>query len=541
MTLSVPAFYTILALTYVGFQVGLWGIFVKAGLKGWQSVIPIYRSWLWLRKVIDRPWWWIILLFVPFLNIFMGYLMIWKTIRQFGKRSYLWLLPGTFFNYLFLPYFGFSKRERFIPRAELPKFEKSTLREWGDAIVFAVAAAFLFRSFWFELYAIPTSSMESSLMVGDYLAVSKFHFGGRIPQTVFAIPFMHHTIAGTTSTPSFVDWLELPYLRLPATSSVQHNSPIVFNYPDGDTVAIERQNESYYAIVREYEAILNPNASKADLMMIERRYRPEEVAMIRAKYGNQPYHPGLGREAVAKDYTIKVRPVDKRENYVKRCIGLPGDKLEVINGQVYINGQAVKNPENMQMSYLVSSPLSKKFYRKLRLNEEDMNPNAGMNEGIFCFNLKQKAQIEKAGHKVTCLIEEPGYDPAIFPHDPRYKWNKDHFGAITIPKKGATVALNDSTIVLYDKIIRNYEGNQLEIRDGKIYINGKVATQYTFKQNYYFMMGDNRHNSADSRYWGFVPEDHIVGKPVLVWLSLDKFRSWGDGKVRWNRMFRIIN
>ena len=537
MTLSLTAFYVILALTYLGFQIGLWGIFTKAGLAGWKSIVPIYRSWLWLRKVIERPWWWMIFLFIPFLNIFMGYLMIWKTIRLYGKTSYLALIPGTFFNYFYLPYLGFSKKQKFIRRADLPKFEKSTAREWGDAIVFAVCAAYLFRSFWFELYAIPTSSMESSLMVGDYLAVSKFHFGARVPETVFAVPFMHHTLAGTESTPSYVDWLMLPYLRLPATSSVQHNSPIVFNYPDGDTVAIERQSESYYAIVREYEAILNPNASIADKEMVVRHYRPEEMAAIQAKYGTQPYYPGMGRAAVAKDYTIRVRPVDKRENYVKRCIGLPGDKLAVINGQVYINGKAAQNPKNMQMSYLVSEPLSKKFIQKLRLNQEDMNPY----EGIYCFNLDQKAQIEKAGHQVKCLAEGSSYDPAIFPHDPRYKWNKDNFGTITIPKKGMTVAINDSTIVLYDKIIRNYELNELEVKNGQIYINGKVATRYTFKQNYYFMMGDNRHNSADSRYWGFVPEDHIVGKPVLVWLSLDKFREWGDGKIRWSRMFRTIH
>lgn len=536
MTLSVTAFYIVEAITYIGFQVGLWTIFTKAGQAGWKSLIPIYRSWIWLRKVIERPAWWMILMFVPFINIFMGYLMIWKTIRLFGKTSYLSLIPGTFFNYIYLPYLGFSAKEKFIKRADLPKFEKSSMREWGDAVIFAVAAAFLFRSFLFELYAIPTSSMESSLMVGDYLAVSKFHYGGRIPQTVFAIPFMHHTLVGTDAVPSYTNWLQLPYLRFPAISPVKNNDPIVFNYPDGDTVAIERQSESYYEIVRQFEAILNPNASLDEKNMVARHYAPSDIMEIRAKYGSQGYHPGLGREAVAQEYTVRARPVDKRENYVKRCVGLPGDKLQVINGQLHVNNKAVKNPKNMQFCYDVTPPVSPKAVKKLRLNEEDMYPMYG----IYTLNNEQRDAIAKSGHTVTPRIEGESYDASIFPHDPRYAWNKDNFGPIFIPKAGATVELNDSTIVLYDKIIRNYELNTLEVKDGNIYVNGKVATHYTFKQNYYFMMGDNRHNSADSRYWGFVPEDHIVGKPVLVWLSLDKFRNWGDGKIRWNRMFRTI-
>ncbi len=536
MTLSVTACYVIFGLAYLGFQIGLWTIFNKAGLAGWKSVVPVYRTWIWLRKVIERPAWWMILMFVPFINIFMGYLMIWKTIRLFGKTSYLSLVPGTFFNCIYLPYLGFSKKETFTPRAQLKKFEKSSAREWGDAIIFAVAAAYLFRSFLFELYAIPTSSMESSLMVGDYLAVSKFHFGGRIPQTVFTIPFMHHTVALTKDTPNYLSWLQLPYMRFPATSPVKNNDPIVFNYPDGDTVAIERQNESYYEIVRQYEAILNPDATFYEKNMISHRYSPEEIMRIKSTYGTTPYHVGAGREAVAQEYTIRVRPVDKRENYVKRCVALPGDKLEIINGQLYINGKAAQNPERMQFCYTVTPPLSPKFVKKLRLNEEDMYPEYG----VYTLNNEQRKQIEKAGHTVTPTIETPGFDYAIFPHDPRFSWNKDNFGPLVMPKAGTTVELNDSTIVLYDKIIRNYELNTLEQRDGKIFINGKEAKSYTFQQNYYFMMGDNRHNSADSRYWGFVPEDHIVGKPVLVWLSLDKYREWGDGKIRWSRMFRHI-
>ncbi|MBQ7734940.1 MAG: signal peptidase I [Bacteroidales bacterium] len=537
MTISVTAFYVLLVISYIGFNVGLWGVFEKAGEKGWKSLVPVYRDIVWLR-VLSRPKWWMILIVLPVSNVFMGYMMIWKTIRLFGKTSYIPLVFGTFFNCVYLPYLGFSKREKYVRLEDLPKFKKSSLREWGDAIIFAVCAAFLFRTFLVELYAIPTSSMESTLMVGDYLAVSKVRFGARIPETTLAIPFMHHTLLGTEKVPSYVDWFQLPYLRFPALSPVKNNDPIVFNYPDGDTVAIERQSESYYAIVREFEAMLNPNATIEEKYMVAGRYPAEMVAYIQSKYGTGTYHPGMGREAVKQEYTVKARPVDKRENYVKRCVGLPGDELQIINGQLYINGKAAQNPENMQFRYVVKEGIPKSKMKKMNINEEDIYRDyEGYN---YCLNKKQINELKAIGKEVVPQFEGNEYNATIFPHDPRYKWNKDNFGPIVIPQKGVTVVLNDSTIVLYDKIIRNYELNTLEQKDGKILINGKEATEYTFQMDYYFMMGDNRHNSADSRYWGFVPEDHIVGKPVVVWLSLDKFKNWGDGKIRWRKMFRKI-
>jgi len=537
MTISVPVFYVILVISYIGFNVGLWGVFNKAGEKGWKSLVPVYRDLVWL-KILSRPKWWMILIILPVSNVFMGYMMIWKTIRLFGKTNYIPLVFGTFFYFVYLPYLGFSKKESYTRLEDLPKFKKSSLREWGDAIIFAVCAAFLFRTFLIELYAIPTSSMESTLMVGDYLAVSKVRFGARIPETTLAIPFMHHTLLGTEKVPSYVDWLQLPYMRFPAMDPVKNNDPIVFNYPDGDTVAIERQSESYYAIVREFEAMLNPNATLDEKYMVAARYPAEMVAQIQSKYGAGAYYPGKGREAVKKEYTVRARPVDKRENYVKRCVGLPGDKLQIINGQLYINDKAAKNPENMQFRYVVKEGIPKAKMKKMDINEEDIYRDyEGYN---YCLNNKQLKEVQAMGKEVVPQFEGEEYNATIFPHDPRYKWNKDNFGPIVIPQKGVTVALNDSTIVLYDKIIRNYELNTLEQKDGKIYINGKEATEYTFQMDYYFMMGDNRHNSADSRYWGFVPEDHIVGKPVFVWLSLDKFKEWGDGKIRWKKMFRKI-
>lgn len=520
-------------IAFIGYQVGLWVIFEKAGEKGWKSLIPVYRMWTWLQ-ILSRPWWWMLLILFPFIGIFMIYLMIWKTIRLYGKTSYFPLILGTFFYFIYLPYLGFSKKEKYTRLENLPKFKKTKAREWGDAIIFAIAAAFIFRTFLLEFYAIPTSSMESSLMVGDYLAVSKYHYGARIPETVLAVPFMHHTLVFTKYTRSYLDWLQLPYMRFPALQKLQNNAPVVFNYPDGDTVALERQSESYYAIVREFEAILNPNASPAEIQMLQYKYPLDFIAGIQAKYGKKPYYQGMGRDAVKSEYNVVARPIDKRENYVKRCIAVAGDKLQIVNGQVYINDKVVENPKNMQFSYMVDGILSKKLLHNLDINEEDIQGN------IYHLNKSQVAKIEKSGKKVTPLMEEPGYNPSIFPHDARYPWNKDNFGPLVIPKKGTTVAINDSTIALYEQVIRNYELNSLQRKNGKVYINGKEAHSYTFKMDYFFMMGDNRHNSADSRYWGFVPEDHIVGKPVLVWLSLDKFKDFGDGKIRWERMFRLI-
>lgn len=544
MTLSHFAVYTCLIIAYIGFHVGLWGIFKKAGVNPWLSLIPIGNYWFWLRKVLSRPWWWMILILIPFSGCFMFYMMLWKTIRLFGKTSYIPLILGTFFFFVYLPYLGFSKREKFTHLCDLPPFHKSKAREWGDALIFAVAAAYIIRMFVVEFYAIPTSSMESTLMVGDYLAVSKLDYGARIPITPIAFPFVHHTMPFTQSVKSYIDCIQLPYMKFPAIRPLRRNDVVVFNYPDGDTVAIERQSESYYAIVREFEAMLNPNTPREIMLYLYRRYSPEVVMHFQSKYAG-PYYPGKGRDAVKKEYKVVARPVDKRENYVKRCVAMPGDVLQVINGELYINGEVAYTPENMQYSYNVTDPtggsgLSLKKRKALNINEEDVQ-KVNHSTTRYWLNNEQRAQIEGMGLKVEKIIDTVGvYDMNIYPHDSRYSWNKDNFGPIVIPQKGKTVSINDSTIVLYDKIIKNYELNDLQVKDGKVYINGQVADSYTFKMDYYFMMGDNRHNSADSRFWGFVPENHIVGRTLFVWLSLDKFKSFGEGKIRWNKMFKKI-
>lgn len=542
MFLSVPVLIVILIVAFLGWQIGLWGIFKKAGIAPWKSVVPFYNIWLWTSEVIRKKWWWFVLFLIPYLGIFMFLYMVWETIHHFNKHGYLPLILGTLFFPFFMPYLGFSKKEQYV--AELPEMPKSSARSWIDALIFAVAAAYIIRACWFELYTIPTSSMESSLMVGDFLSVSKLAYGVRVPQTPIAMPFVHNKLPLTDHAKSYTEIIKLPYLRSKQLRPIRHNDVVVFNYPDGDTVALERQAESYYAIVREFEAMLNPNAPQVDKQNVYYRYAPETIMQLQQKYAGD-YYPGKGRDAVWKEYHIVARPVDKRENYVKRCIALPGDKLSIVNKQVHINGQPVTNPKRIQYSYMVYHPtgmqLSQKKRKELNINEEDVQ-RVDQYTAVYRLNADQVAKITKMGYTVQVLEDKAGeYDPSIFPHSPEYAWNKDHFGPLVIPAKGMTVAIDAKNIVLYEQIIRQYENNALQVRDGKVYINGQEAHSYTFKMNYYFMMGDNRHNSADSRFWGFVPEDHIVGKASVVWLSVDKFKTWGDkGKIRWNRMFKKI-
>ena len=570
MNFSVLFLIIYTCICFIGTFIGLYGVFQKAGVKGWLALIPFYNLYVWL-KVIERPWWWLLFFLIPYFFFFMLMLMTWKTIRMFNKTRYITLIPGTFFSFIYIPYLGFSSKEKFYKRAELPAMElgfwkskplttkrknaknenvdekeksvKTKTREWTDAILYAVVAAYIIRTFWAEFYTIPTSSMEGTLMIGDYLTVSKIAYGPKIPQTPIAIPFVHHTIPFTKYTKSYWDKIQLPYLRLLGLHDVERNDAVVFNYPDGDTVALERQSESYYSIVRRIrQAFQSPNqwASQAYFSDGNIHYYRE----LFQKYGTD-YYPGKEYDVVNKEYHIVARPVDKRENYVKRCVGISGDTLKMENAVLYINGQPAFVPKKMQLQYLVvfnGSDVPEKKRMELDINEEDRHQIA-MNQTIYHLSKEQAEKIAAMPNIIGLVpqIDSAGYyEDGIFPQDARYRWNKDNFGPIIVPQKGQTVHLNDSTIHLYKRIIENYEHNTLEEKNGKIFINGQQTDSYTFEQNYYWMMGDNRHNSADSRYWGFVPEDHVVGKVSFAWLSLDKFKNWGDGKIRWNRMFRGI-
>lgn len=366
----------------------------------------------------------------------------------------------------------FKKRDTSTYRTQ-PRPNKGFFREWGDAILFAVVAATLIRWATFEAYVIPTPSMEKTLLVGDYLFVSKLHYGPRTPKTPLQVPLTHQTIWGT-NIPSYSDAIQLEQYRLPGFTSVKNNDVVVFNYP------------------------------------------PEEE-----------------------------HPVDLRTNYIKRCIGIAGDTVEIRNRQVYVNGKKAENPENMQFLYTIEteSALSDKIFKERNIREYGSVQGGGYYAYTTEETAKDLASLSFIKNVQVFQQEPQGQaDPRVYPHVPSlFKWNSDNYGPIHIPREGETIKLDSLTIPLYEPVIRKYENNaKVELRGNELLINGKVQSSYTFKQNYYFMMGDNRHNSLDSRYWGFVPEDHIVGKAVLIWMSADPEGNFFS-RIRWNRIFDIIH
>jgi len=497
---------TILLLIIVLFPMLNYWIFDEAGVGGYKALIPFYNYYIWL-KVIGKPWWWLLLMLIPFINFFMIMLMLVQTALSYGKHKLGDQALAVLVPVVYIPYLGISDKEHYIKPENRVKVKKSQVREWTDAIIFAVVAASIIRVFMIEAYTIPTSSMEKSLLVGDFLFVSKMSFGPKLPNTPLAFPFVHHTMPLTKYTKSYVEWIEWPYYRFPGFTTIKHGDVVVFNYPDGDTVALKQQNSSYYSLVRQ-----------------------------------------LGRERVWNDKfnfgDIVARPVDKRENYIKRCIGLPGDTLQIIDVVVYINGKPTDFPELSQFHYKVrtdGNPINRRIINKLDITEEVQMTDSG--DQVITLTKESAAKLKELPNvlSVDKMIEPKGFwQPYIFPFDSTYAWNVDNFGPIYIPKAGATVNLTLANLPLYQRIINAYELNSLDVKDGKIFINGKESTSYTFKMDYYWMMGDNRHNSADSRFWGFVPIDHIVGKAVFVWLSLDNNKSLFGGKIRWSKLFRVV-
>jgi len=389
-----------------------------------------------------------------------------------------------------------------------PGGKQTKVVEWVDAIIFAVIAATFIRMFFIEAYTIPTSSMEKSLLVGDYLFVSKVAYGPKTPNTPLSFPFVHNTLPLTRTKKSYVEWIKQPYKRLAGFGDVKNNDVVVFHFPEGDTVALNVQNQSYYQLIRTY-----------------------------------------GRDRVWNDTRsfgeVVARPVDKRENYIKRCIGIPGDEIQMVRGQVTVNGKPQKHFDGVQHNYIVrtnGTSINPKALDRLHIAEDDRTV---FSSERYVFPLTDE-NVEKLKNfsnvtSVEKIVEEAGdWEPAVFPGDENFPWNVDNFGPLTIPAKGETVQLTPDNLPLYERVIDVYENNDLEVKNGTIYINGEETTSYTFEMDYYWMMGDNRHNSADSRYWGFVPEDHVVGKASFIWLSLDKDRSLLQ-KIRLRRMFRTIH
>lgn len=482
------------------FYYGLSRLFVKAGRPAWKAFVPIL-NWKERIEMTGKPKTWMIWLFIPFVNTLYIILMQAELLKTFGKFKWYQTFFGLLVPPIYTPLMAHQEETKYLTPVEKKEVEettgKSVAREWTEAIIFAVVAATFIRMFLIEAYTIPTPSMEQSLLVGDYLFVSKVNYGARVPNTPLAFPLVHHTIP-VINTKSFLEWIKWPYKRLWGFQDIERNDIVVFNYPYPEF------------------------------------YKGQRI------YGTSP------------DYRLiePTRPVDKRENYIKRCVAVPGDLLEVKQGQIYINEEIGKNPEKYEMKYYVTtkngSPLSiKKLQQNIGLSSNE-NENGYTASGKYLLTLTPE-NVEKIKglpivESVTAEADLTGPDrPDVFPSDlQNFTFSKDNFGPITIPKKGETVKIDASNIALYDRIIDIYEKHDLEQKGNQILIDGKPATEYTFAMDYYFMMGDNRHNSLDSRFWGFVPEDHIVGKPVLIWMSLDKFKS-GFSKIRWNRLLRSPN
>ncbi|MFM1829254.1 MAG: signal peptidase [Bacteroidota bacterium] len=386
--------------------------------------------------------------------------------------------------------------------ASQPKKKKSFIREWLDAAVFAIVAASIIRIFLVEAYTIPTGSMEGSLLVNDYLFVSKVSYGARTPMTPLAVPLVHNTLP-FFNCKSYTELVQWGYHRLPGFGHIERNDVVVFNFPAGDTVALEvQQDQDYYSLLRNYNN---------------------------------------DRAFVKNNFTVLSRPVDKKENYIKRCVGIPGDTIEVRGGYLYVGNKLSKQYPHAKMTYTIAT--NGQVSLDEFVEEQDMNPeelNYDPNSKMYIANLSndQVAAIKKMNGVIAIapfVLDKNDTRDNAFPNDTaNFKWNRDFYGPFIVPKAGQQVTLSLQNIALYQRIIANYEHNSLDIKDGKIFINGKETTTYTFQMNYYWMMGDNRHNSADSRYFGFVPDDHIVGKAWFVWLS------FGNKGIRWNRLFRSI-
>ncbi|MCH1418504.1 MAG: signal peptidase I [Flavobacteriaceae bacterium] len=513
---------------------GSWKLYKKAGRKSWEALIPVYNAVV-LMEIIRRPKWWVVLLFIPIINL-MIFPVVWvETLRSFGKNSSLDTALGILTFGLYTYTINYNDNVQY--QADRSLVPRTWFGEWISALIFAITAATLVHNYFIQPYIIPTGSLEKTLLIGDFLFVSKFHYGARTPMTAVAFPMVHDTLPLVKSK-SYLDFPQLPYFRLPGFQKVARNEIVVFSWP-ADTV----------------------------------------------------------RQFFVKEKGVR-KPIDKKSNYVKRCVGIPGDTLSIVDGFVHINGERSILPERAKTQYVhaayrakgisgrkLQSENFKDFTRKYRIdnisnesyqallpyiygiysNERDnfivISPAAGIPvEVARKLRLKMSEILEPQKELLLTIAEAEGLNKVMeldsiirqvnrsktpntsfFPNHLPYDWNEDNFGPIVLPKAGTSVNLTLQNLPLYKKIIREYEKNLLEVKDGAIFINGKETTQYSFQQNYYWMMGDNRHRSEDSRYWGFVPEDHIVGKPVLIWFSIeginDGIRNWS---IRWDRVMTTV-
>jgi signal peptidase I len=520
--------------------------------------IPILH-FLPMLKIIGRPWYWFLLLLVPGVNLIMLVIVNVEMGIVFNQRS-----SGTQWKFGALPWYALyelafqKKEEKYVGPRNWKDKKKSWGREWGEAILFAVVAASIIRSFTFEAFTIPTPSMEASMKVGDYLFVDKFTYGTRLPMTPVSIPFFHNAIPGGL-TNSYVEWFSLPYMRTPGFGKVERYDPVVFNFPNGDTVLVDPYyvGHNYYELLRNEAITLAGN--NVELYLSD---KAKYDAMARNNFNEKQVCKSCRENTPGGKGNLKIggtryRPLDKKEMYIKRCIGLPWETLEVRDGQVYINGTAIENKVAMMWNYLitVSSPSSisklQREFGKLNSEIQMANPEGNLLLVPLTTDEANKMRGMTSDFPSVVQFQDTSSDQSlsIYPNSADYpfsEWTSDRFGPLTIPAEGMTIEMSHDAFVRYARVIGAYEGNTIAEKDGKIFINGQEAATYTFKQNYYFMMGDNRHHSADSRFWGFVPEDHIVGKAVFTWFSKENNEYHGGNKswleqIRWDRIFRLVD
>ena len=465
--------------------IGTWKLYVSAGRKSWEAAIPVYNAIV-LLKIIGRPTWWTVLLFLPIINLII-FPVIWvETLSCFGKNTTKDKVLAVATFGLYIAYVNYTQKLNYVADRSNEPVNKTA--DTISSLLFAIVVATFVHTYFIQPFTIPTSSLEKSLLVGDFLFVSKVNYGARTPMTTVALPMVHDTIP-LTKKKSYLTWPELPYFRLPGFQNIERNDIVVFNWPI-DTV-----------------------------------YKFRDQSGLRVD-----------------------KPIDKKSNYVKRCVGVPGDQLEIKDGIIFVNGKELILPERArpQFSYKIALDGKTPIDFEYLLNDMDITDGAGFMDAekrdtLFIAALTA-TNAERLQHipgitGVQKIISKE-VEPGIFPHI--NKWNRDNYGPIYIPEQGKTVPLNLETLPFYKAIITDYEKNILQVTGSEIRINGKIATSYTFQQNYYWMMGDNRHNSEDSRYWGYVPENHVVGKPTFIWMSYDS-NGKGLKKIRWDRLFTTVS
>ena len=522
---------------YILLSFSLYLLFPKADIPAVDGLIPGKNFVQWCR-LIGRPDWWPLLLLIPIVNIFIFAGMAVNLVRSFKLYDFVHsAIAVVFAPAIFwwmsknqnIKYDGpnLSKEKAYneeIKEAQKKgdarklqrliaknPYKKSFLREWTESIVFAVFAAAFIRMFLIEAFVIPTPSMEGSLLVGDFLFVSKASYGIRTPMTIAMVPLLHNRIP-VIGGESYLKKPSLKYNRLPALEDIERNKPIVFNWPVGDSVYLTRQRSYSVGQVRRAEGAIN-----------------DRELWQKVKKGD-----------------VIVRPIDKKDHYIKRCIALPGDSIQIIDRQVYVNGKKAYNPKEMQFGYYIVPPksgISNRFLQQNNIAQTHADVRQDANNRVMYFlDSMQVEKLRSLGDGIQVIpVEHKSYGDHLFPHDEKNYpgWSIDNYGPVWVPKKGATVEISKENISLYERVINVYEDNDLEKKKDGIYINGQKADSYTFQQDYYWAMGDNRHNSEDSRAWGFVPHDHIVGKPLFIWFST-KNASMKDG-IRFKRIFKSAN